>query len=66
MAYLTDTFASAPAGFGVIKTVKLWLNAARERQALRNMSYSRLEDIGVHPKQADREANKFFWNVSGR
>lgn len=66
MAYLTETFASAPAGIAVFKTVKLWLNAWRERRALRNMSYSQLDDIGVHPKAADREAMKPFWNVSAR
>ena len=32
----------------------------------RNMPYSRLEDIGVNPNAADREAHKSFWNVSSR
>ena len=66
MAYLTETFASAPTGIAVFKTVKLWFNAWRERQVLRKLSYSQLEDIGVHPKAADREAMKPFWNVSAR
>ena len=66
MAYLTETFASAPSGTAVFKTVKLWLNAKRERDALRDMPYSRLDDIGVHPAAADREAHKSFWNVSSR
>ena len=66
MAYLTETFASAPSGIAVFKTAKLWLNTIRERQALRSMPYSRLEDIGVNPSEADREAHKAFWNVSAR
>ena len=66
MAYLTETFASAPTGIAVFKTVKLWLNALNERRALRDMPYSRLDDIGVHPKAADREAHRPFWNVSAR
>ncbi len=66
MAYLTETFASAPTGIAVFKTVKLWVNAQRERRALRTMAYSRLDDIGVDPRVADREAHKPFWNVSSR
>ena len=66
MAYLTETFASAPSGIAVFRTVKLWMNAQRERNALRTMPYSRLDDIGVHPRAADREAQKSFWNVSSR
>lgn len=66
MAYLTESFVSAPSGIAVFKTVKLWMNAQRERRVLRNMPYSRLEDIGVNPEAADREANKSFWNVSSR
>ncbi len=66
MAYLTETFASAPSGIAVFKTVSLWINAWRERRALRDMPYSRLDDIGVHPRAADREAQKSFWNVSAR
>ena len=66
MAYLTESFVSAPSGIAVFKTVKLWVNAKRERNALRNMPYSRLEDIGVNPNAADREAHKSFWNVSSR
>ena len=66
MAYLTESFVSAPSGIAVFKTVKLWMNAQRERRVLRNMPYSRLEDIGVNPEAADREANKSFWNVSFR
>lgn len=66
MAYLTESFVSAPTGIAVFKTVKLWINAKRERNALRTMPYSRLEDIGVNPNAADREAHKPFWNVSSR
>jgi len=66
MAYITDNFVTATPGTAVFKTVKLWLNAIRERRALRSMPYSRLEDIGVHPRQADREASKPFWIVSSR
>lgn len=66
MAYLTETFASAPSGIAVFKTVKLWMDAQRERNALRNMPYSRLDDIGVNPNAADREAQRSFWNVSSR
>ena len=66
MAYLTETFASTSSGIAVFKTVKLWIDAQRERRALRSMPYSRLEDIGVNPKAADREAHKSFWNVSSR
>ena len=66
MAYLTESFVSAPSGIAVFKTVKLWMNAQRERRVLRNMPYSRLEDIGVNPEAADREAQKSFWNVSSR
>ena len=66
MAYLTETFASAPSGIAVFKTVTLWVNAWRERRALRDMSYSQLDDIGVLPKEADREAMNPFWNVSAR
>ncbi|MEM7271130.1 MAG: DUF1127 domain-containing protein [Pseudomonadota bacterium] len=69
MAFITDTHGSASpfvAGFGVFATVKLWLNTMRERRALKRMSYSQLEDIGVSPKAADAEAARPFWDVSGR
>ncbi len=66
MAYITETFVTATPSTAVFKKVKLWLNAIRERRALRSMPYSRLEDIGVHPRQADQEANKPFWIVSSR
>ena len=69
MAYITESYGSATsffAGFGVFATVKLWLNTMRERRALRHMSYSQLEDIGVSPKAADAEAARPFWAVSSR
>lgn len=51
---------------GFFAALRLWAEAARERRALRSLGYSRLEDIGVDPKAADREASRPFWSVRKR
>lgn len=67
MAYITDFSVSRAAfGFGVLKTIGLWMQAARERRALKALGYSRLEDLGIDPAAADAEASRPFWSVRRR
>lgn len=67
MAYITDTavYRAAPR-VSVLKTIGLWIEAAKERRRLRQLGYSRLEDLGIDPKAADREAARPFWAVRAR
>ena len=41
----------------------LWLQRARTRWALRQIEPSLLDDIGITPKEQDREAAKPFWTA---
>ncbi len=59
-------FPASAAVKAVGRTVGLWLEVAAERRALRDLGYSRLEDLGIDPKIADREARRPFWAVRNR
>lgn len=68
MTDFTSDLFSRPVlpGASLLRTVRLWVEAARERKALRSMPYSRLEDLGLSPRDADAEAARPFWDVRGR
>jgi len=67
MAYISDFSVSRTvSGFGLIRIVKLWIEAAKERRALKSLGYSRLEDLGIDPREADAEAARPFWSVRPR
>lgn len=66
MAYITDFAPRSISIVSVLKTFALWLEAARERRALKSLGYSRLEDLGIDPKAADAEAARPFWAVRAR
>lgn len=68
MTYLSETRipSSDPmgilAGIAAVKvTLARWSALSRQRNALRTMSYSQLEDIGVSPAAATAEAARPFW-----
>lgn len=46
------------AGFAVVKH---WIAVSKERRALRNMTFSQLDDIGLTASDAGREASRPFW-----
>ncbi len=67
MAYYTDAPASRR-GFsplailgGLVRKVAVWSDVSRGRRALREMGWSRLEDLGLSEDAAKREARKPFW-----
>lgn len=72
MAFLTGFSAEPQCGratFGAraaLRTFFLWHAAARERRALADLDYHRLDDIGVAPEAADHEAKRPFWAVRDR
>jgi uncharacterized protein YjiS (DUF1127 family) len=43
------------------QTFRTWRERASTRRALKQLSYQMLEDIGVEPSEAMREASKPFW-----
>jgi uncharacterized protein YjiS (DUF1127 family) len=45
------------------QTTRSWRDRARTRRALSQLSFKMLEDIGVEPYEAMREANKSFWRA---
>ena len=45
------------------QTIRAWRDRASGRRALRGLSFEMLEDIGVEPHEAMREANKLFWRA---
>jgi len=45
------------------QTIRTWRDRASGRRALRGLSFEMLEDIGVEPYAAMREANKLFWRA---
>ena len=47
----------------VANTVVTWSDRYKTRRPLSTMSYALLEDIGVTPEQAKREAAKPFWRA---
>lgn len=70
MAYLSDTRilpSYSPLGLGAgFAVAKRWIAVAKERRALRNMTLSQLEDIGLTPLEATREASRPFWSSTTR
>lgn len=44
------------------RTIALWHRRARGRAQLRSLERWQLDDIGLSPKQRDREARKPFWS----
>ncbi len=58
-------FAARPAQPGALRrsgrTVLRWIERSRQRQALAVLERHLLEDIGVTPEDARREAEKPFW-----
>jgi len=55
MARASQTIAAAR------QTFRTWRERASSRRALSQLSYQMLEDIGVEPSEAMREASKPFW-----
>ena len=45
------------------QTISSWRDRARTRRALNQLSLEMLEDIGVEPYEAMREASKPFWRA---
>ena len=45
------------------QTIRAWRDRISSRRALRGLSLEMLEDIGVEPCAAIREANKLFWRA---
>ena len=68
MAYITtDSVSGILFNIGSpVKTVTLWLAAARERRALNRLSASQLDDLGINAKEAKAEARRPFWDVAPR
>ncbi len=46
-----------------ILTVAVWIARYRQRDELRDLDLSLLQDIGITPEQARKEANKHFWEI---
>lgn len=69
MAYMTDAtltgrrLSPLAAVGGLFRTVAVWAAVARERRALRDMGWSRLDDLGLTANDAGREARKPFWRT---
>ncbi|WP_295311637.1 DUF1127 domain-containing protein [Roseobacter sp.] len=40
-----------------------WVTRRRTRQALRQLTVWQLEDVGLTPEMAHREASKVFWRA---
>ena len=55
MARATQTLAA------VMQTFRTWRDRASSRRALSQLSCQMLEDIGIEPSEAMREASKPFW-----
>jgi uncharacterized protein YjiS (DUF1127 family) len=47
----------------VFGTLLVWQMRARQRARLANLERHRLEDMGITPEQAGREARKPFWRA---
>jgi len=45
------------------QTIRSWIERARTRRALGQLSFEMLEDIGVEPGEAKFEARKLFWRA---
>lgn len=50
-------------GFSVLSWIGHALQTRRERKVLANMNTAQLNDIGLTPSQAHREAQKPIWDV---
>jgi uncharacterized protein YjiS (DUF1127 family) len=46
----------------IATTLSIWSERATQRRALRDLDEHQLHDIGITREEADREANKWFWN----
>jgi uncharacterized protein YjiS (DUF1127 family) len=46
-----------------IALIGIWRRRSRDRQMLATMSRLELQDIGITPWEARREANKPFWRA---
>jgi len=44
--------------------VKAWREVSRQRNELRNLSDQLLKDIGISPADAQREADRHFWDLA--
>ena len=56
---LLGAVARAPSQ--VFGTLLVWQMRARQRARLAEMEFHRLEDMGISPGEAQREARKPFW-----
>lgn len=68
MTTMTTDILSRPV-FGrtsALKTLRLWVDAAKTRRALRNLSDHELADIGLNPRDAATEAARPFWDIDRR
>ena len=50
-----------PILFGLIETMAVWIVRRRQRHALAELDDHLLDDVGLSPEQARREAAKPFW-----
>lgn len=46
-------------------TLRMMLDVWRQRQQLKDLDHRALEDIGVTPAQAHKEAKRKVWDVPG-
>ncbi len=49
---------------GLLKLVNFWIDVAKQRRALAEMSDEQLRDIGIARHQAQAEAARPFWDAS--
>lgn len=64
---MTLMTSSRPAGrasaFSFTATLARYLDVWRQRQALKAMDQSRLDDLGLSRSQADAEAHRAIWDA---
>jgi uncharacterized protein YjiS (DUF1127 family) len=56
-----DRIKLPPIFLGLIGTIAVWIVRRRQRHALAELDEHLLNDVGLSPEQARREAAKPFW-----
>ena len=57
----TNRIELPPILSGLIETMAVWIVRRRQRRALAELDEHLLNDVGLSPEQARREAAKPFW-----
>lgn len=65
---ITATNLARPGRFApwmrrVRRLVSMWLSRSRQRQKLGVLDAAALMDIGLSPRDVERETSKFFWQL---